>query len=111
MTETTQHYDYTSDKNDTLDKIGFGTHKNWTPADLLMHKPSYMVWAWRKTKLWVGSEEIVRRAHKIVGEPFKPREDTSAQVDNPREELTIESFEATCLQTFGCFPYKSWNTI
>lgn len=107
---TTQHYDYTSDKDDMRDKIGFGKHKNWTPADLLMNEPKYIVWAWNKTQFWVGSEDLVRRAHKITGDTFKPREDTSAQVENPREELAIESFEATCLQTFGCFPYKAWQT-
>lgn len=111
---TTQHYDYTAEKRDDVDKIGFGKHKNWTPHELFIHEPKYMVWAWNKTQLWVGSESLVERAHKIVGETFKPRaeptEVESRIAETLDEKKTVAEFEWTCLQTFGCSPYKAWQT-
>lgn len=113
MTDTTQSYDYTAEKDDKRDKIGFGKHKNWTPAELLMHEPKYIVWAWNKTQFWVGSEDLVRRAHKITGDTFKPRAEPTEAAETFRPvnaaEL-VDDFEATCIETFGCFPYKSWQT-
>lgn len=109
---STQSYDYTADKKDDVDKIGFGKHKNWTPAELYMHEPKYIVWAWRKTNFWVGSEELVKRAHVVACEKFHPREEPTdmSKSDNANEEEVVEAFEAACIETFGCFPYKHWNT-
>lgn len=105
------HYDYTAEKNDYKDTIGFGKYKNCTPSTLAQIEPKYIVWAWKNTEFWVGSEELVRNVHRIVGETFRERTDKAKQADTEsREPMRIEAFEEACLDTFGCFPYKSWNT-
>lgn len=98
--------DYTEELNDDVDTIGFGKYGGLTPLNLLIKNPAYIIWAWNNTNKWVGSEEIVRRAHAIQGVKFTHRPEAQPLPPNP-----VHEFEATCLAVFGCFPYKARDTL
>ena len=97
------HYDYSVDKDDSVDTIDFGKYKGCTPKEVFQTNAGYLCWAWKSTNKWVGSEQLIKRAHSAMSIPFEEREvaqDVYTIEQDPAE------FEQAMIDAFGCFPIK-----
>lgn len=105
------HYDYTEDKDDTLDTIDFGKFRGYSPKKVLTTKPGYLVWAYENTNKWVGSTKLIKKAYAACGLTYRERsKDVSVHPETVVDQETIDKCEQAILDAYGVFPVKERHT-
>jgi uncharacterized protein (DUF3820 family) len=111
-------FNYESELKDDEDTITFGKYKGLTPREVFLRDPGYITWATKAfPQGWVGSEELIKRAAKLVpSQDVHVKATQHARFVSPvgkysNQQALIAAFEETMLETFGEFPTPYWKTF